>query len=109
MTEKTICKLAVCKDYETKFTSILLLILWPYFKTVIISLRLLRPADITQESTGHVGQWASCEKVNGIYISGLLVAASVLFTGNQFEKYYLQCDIINLANISETTYNDCQA
>ena len=53
----------------------------------------------------HVGQWVSCEK----YVNNLLVVTSVLFTGNQFAKYFSQCDSINLANISETTYNDYQA
>ena len=57
---------------------------------------------------GHVGDWSSCDKIRGIYSNNLLVASSVLMTGNQFAKHSFQCDSINLATISETTFNDYQ-
>ena len=40
------------------------------------------------------------------YSNNLLTADSILLTGNQFAKFSLQCDSINLAHISETSFND---
>ena len=57
---------------------------------------------------GHFSQWSSCDKINGIYANNLLTAGSILLTGNQFAKFSLQCDSINLAHISETSFNDYQ-
>ena len=60
-------------------------------------------------SNGHFGSWASskvlCEKNNQkIYTNTITIAAAIIVTGNNYEKYSLLCKFLKLHSVSRSTF-----
>ena len=53
---------------------------------------------------GHCGDWFSSNMVSRVYINNIQSAASILFTGNSFNKVSLLAKSLHLAFISSTTF-----
>ena len=60
-------------------------------------------------SNGHFGNWASSkvlrEKNNQkIYTSTIMIAAAIIVTGNNYQKYSLLCKFLKLQSVSRSTF-----
>ena len=57
-----------------------------------------------QCADGHSGDWHSSKLSKKLYINNLLLASSLLFSGNNFTKISLLAKCLNLAFFSKTTF-----
>lgn len=57
---------------------------------------------------GHVGDWHSSNKVKNVYVDNIIVASSLLFSGNNFTKISLYAKCMQLAFISNSTFHRYQ-
>lgn len=59
-------------------------------------------------SNGHVGDWHSSEQLKNVYVDNIMVAASLLLSGNNFSKLSLFAKSLELAFLGSSTYHKYQ-
>ena len=57
---------------------------------------------------GHQSQWRSQPLIGTMALGNLLVAASILFTGNTYTRIKEFCDLLSLPIVNKSTFMDMQ-